>query len=166
MEAGQCGSPTIEQQLQIARDAIQEAENRPPCKLKNFTGGIVDSDEYDRRCNTEENILLNMTTNIMTNSSRRTVDDGYTYPENATDEEKAAIDAQEFKAWVEAGTPGEKVTAANPNCDLLSTEERSNTICHDRKDASDITGLYTCNDGTHKKDWRVCKDVSGYEYGK
>jgi hypothetical protein len=29
----------------------------------------------------------------------RTEDDGYTYPENATVEEKAAIDVQERKAW-------------------------------------------------------------------
>jgi hypothetical protein len=33
--------------------------------------------------------------------------------------------------------------------------------CHDRRDVSDVTGLYTCNDGTHEEDWRDCKDVSG-----
>jgi hypothetical protein len=43
VEAGQCGSPTIEQQLQIARDAIQEAENRPPCKLIPLVVKMMDS---------------------------------------------------------------------------------------------------------------------------
>jgi hypothetical protein len=28
--------------------------------------------------------------------------------------------------------------------------------CHDRKDYSDTTGLYTCIDGSHEEDWRVC----------
>ncbi|MGC1133445.1 MAG: hypothetical protein WA941_11515 [Nitrososphaeraceae archaeon] len=37
---------------------------------------------------------------------KRTEDDGYTYPKNATEEEKATIDAQEQKAWVDAGRPG------------------------------------------------------------
>lgn len=31
---------------------------------------------------------------------------GYTYPKNATDEEKAKIDAQERYLWEEAGRPG------------------------------------------------------------
>jgi hypothetical protein len=47
----------------------------------------------------------------------------------------------------------------------LSDEQRKGTTCHDRKDISNITGLYGCNDGTWKKDWRDCKDVSGYDYG-
>ena len=29
--------------------------------------------------------------------------------------------------------------------------------CHDRKDASDLTGLYTCIDGSHEEDWKDCK---------
>lgn len=55
-------------------------------------------------------------------------------------------------------------TDANPYCDLLTNEERKNVECHDRKDASETTGLYYCNDGTRKTDWRDCKDVSGYDY--
>ena len=47
----------------------------------------------------------------------------------------------------------------NPYCDLLPDGFRSVT-CHDRKDASDKTGLYTCNDGTHKVDWKDCKDAT------
>jgi hypothetical protein len=159
---GACGTPTIEEQLQRAREYTSLAEQGPPCKLKNFTGGIIDSDEYDRRCNTNENILRNMTT--ITNTTT-TEDDGYTYPKNATETEKAKIDSQERYVWEEAGRPGE-IQYANPYCDLLSAEQRSNITCHDRKDASDITGLYTCNDGTHEEDWRDCKDVSGYDYGR
>ena len=92
-----------------------------------------------------------------------TVDDGYTYPKNATEEEKARIDSQERYEWEQAGRPGEEA-AANPYCDLLSSTERQNVTCHDRRDVSDVTGLYTCNDGTHEEDWRDCKDVSGYDY--
>ena len=32
-----------------------------------------------------------------------------------------------------------------------------NETCHDRKDASDDTGLYTCLDGSHEEDWRDCE---------
>lgn len=53
---------------------------------------------------------------------------------------------------------------ANPYCDLLSDEERRDVTCHDRKDYSDTTGLYTCNDGSHKENWEDCPDVSGYDY--
>jgi len=102
VEAGQCGTPTIEQQLQNAREATSLAAQSPPCKLKNFTGGIITMEEWTERCNTNENILRNMT---MTT----TEDDGYTYPKNATEEEKKAIDAQQYKAWIEAGRPGELV---------------------------------------------------------
>jgi hypothetical protein len=83
---------------------MEAAENpSPPCELKGFPGGIIvpdeeskamfpgsiTEDEYTRRCNTDENILRNMT--AIANTT--TVDDGYVYPKNATDEEKSAIDA-------------------------------------------------------------------------
>jgi hypothetical protein len=29
--------------------------------------------------------------------------------------------------------------------------------CHDRRDGSEITGLYTCIDGSHEEDWQDCK---------
>jgi len=28
--------------------------------------------------------------------------------------------------------------------------------CHDRKDYSETTGLYTCIDGSHEEDWKDC----------
>jgi hypothetical protein len=45
----------------------------------------------------------------------------------------------------------------NPYCDLVP--DNYNGSCHDRKDGSDDTGLYTCRDGSHVKDWRDCKDA-------
>ena len=36
-----------------------------------------------------------------------------------------------------------------------------NGSCHDRKDGSDDTGLYTCRDGSHVKDWRDCQKDAG-----
>lgn len=37
----------------------------------------------------------------------QTEDDGYVYPDDATEEEKDQIDEQEQKAWEDAGRPGE-----------------------------------------------------------
>lgn len=43
-------------------------------------------------------------------------------------------------------------------CDQVDPDELGpNETCHDRKDASDDTGLYTCLDGSHEKDWRDCE---------
>lgn len=61
---------------------------------------------------------------------------------------------------------GEDERDANPYCDLLSDDERREVTCHDRKDYSDTTGLYTCNDFSHVEDWRDCPDVSGYDYDR
>jgi hypothetical protein len=47
---------------------------------------------------------------------------------------------------------------SNPYCDKVGPDYRGS--CHDRKDYSDITGLYSCNDGTQKTDWRDCKDAT------
>ena len=40
-------------------------------------------------------------------ASAITEDDGYTYPDNASDEEKEEIDEREQEAWEDAGRPGE-----------------------------------------------------------
>jgi hypothetical protein len=41
-------------------------------------------------------------------STSTTEDDGYTYPDDASDEEKEDIDEQEQEAWEDAGRPGER----------------------------------------------------------
>jgi hypothetical protein len=46
----------------------------------------------------------------------------------------------------------------NPYCDLVLDGYQGS--CHHRKDASDETGLYTCNDGTHKIRWQDCPDAT------
>ena len=57
---------------------------------------------------------------------------------------------------------------ANPYCDLVSDEYmESGGICHDRLDYYDggpFDGLYPCNDGSARTDWRDCPDVSGFDY--
>jgi hypothetical protein len=45
---------------------------------------------------------------IMTYASSTSEDDGYTYPDDASDEEKEEIDEQEQEAWEDAGRPGER----------------------------------------------------------
>jgi hypothetical protein len=56
----------------------------------------------------------------------------------------------------------------NPYCDKFEgVDDWPDSGCWDRKDYDDggpNNGLYPCNDGTYKKDWRDCKDVSGYDY--
>ena len=41
-------------------------------------------------------------------ASPTTEDDGYTYPDDASDEEKEEIDEQEQEAWEDAGRPGDR----------------------------------------------------------
>lgn len=117
-----------------------------------------------------------------------TEDDGYTYPDDASEEEKEEIDEREQEAWEDAGRPGEiddddnsdngdneqiftcsdgstvtedeecPSTGPNPYCD--TEKGKAAPVCHDRKDYDQDTGLYPCNDGTNKVDWRDCKDAT------
>jgi hypothetical protein len=41
-----------------------------------------------------------------------------------------------------------------------------NETCHDRRDASDDTGLYTCLDGSHEEDWRDCEGSEAEDEGE
>jgi hypothetical protein len=41
-----------------------------------------------------------------------------------------------------------------------SPVEAMKVVCHDRKDYSESTGLYPCNDGTQKERWQDCKDAT------
>jgi hypothetical protein len=143
-------------------------------------------------------ITMITSTQLSIYASPTSEDDGYTYPDDASEEEKEEIDEQEQEAWEDAGRPGEMdgedndndddndndndnrddeeqifscsdgsivtgdeecpSTGPNPYCDLVSDDYRGS--CHDRKDASDTTGLYTCNDKTHKERWQDCKDAT------
>jgi hypothetical protein len=46
----------------------------------------------------------------------------------------------------------------SPYCNTPAAEDSKS--CWDVKDYSQVTGLYSCNDGTHKVDWKDCVDVS------
>jgi hypothetical protein len=50
-----------------------------------------------------------------------------------------------------------------PYCDIVAGPGFEGA-CHDRRDVDELTGLYPCNDGTQKEDWRDCPDVSGADY--
>ena len=50
----------------------------------------------------------------------------------------------------------------NPYCDVVDYS----VTCHDRKDYDQETGLYPCNDGTQKTDWRDCKDATEKDENK
>lgn len=46
----------------------------------------------------------------------------------------------------------------NPYCDVVRQTGEPYEACFDRKDYSDITGLYPCRDGSNVEDWRDCPD--------
>ena len=73
-------------------------------KLQEFKEALPNVDWETRMSNSNKKSSL-----------RRTVDDGYVYPKNATEEEKAAIDAQEYQRWVEAGRPPSKLKSQQQN---------------------------------------------------
>jgi hypothetical protein len=53
-------------------------------------------------------VITMMTSNQLTiYASPTTEDDGYTYPDDASEEEKEEIDEREQEAWEDAGRPGE-----------------------------------------------------------
>jgi hypothetical protein len=136
-------------------------------------------------------VITMMTSNQLSiYASPTTEDEGYTYPDDASDEEKEEIDEQEQEAYEDAGRPGEPdndkgddgnpqqtftcsdestatgdeecpPTGPNPYCDKVGPDYRG--ICHDRKDyyhGGPNDGLYPCNDGTNMHDWRDCKDAT------
>jgi hypothetical protein len=88
--------------------------------------------------------------------------DGQTFEE---EEEQAE------KEWEDAGRPGDDDNSSNgngngnddgpnPYCDLVPDNYQG--ACHDRLDyyeSGPKSGLYPCNDGTDKADWRDCKDA-------
>jgi len=55
-------------------------------------------------------IVITLTTSnqLSIYASPTTEDDGYTYPDDLSDEEKEEIDEQEQEAWEEAGRPGDR----------------------------------------------------------
>jgi hypothetical protein len=59
---------------------------------------------------------------------------------------------------------GDEDDEVNPYCDKIPVGERDN--CWDRLDYDQATGLYPCNDGSNRGNWRDCPDVSGYDYGE
>lgn len=134
-------------------------------------------------------VVMTMTTSNQqsTYASPTTEDDGYTYDEGASDEEKEEQDEQEREEWEDAGRPGDNdddedneddeeqmftcsdgstvtededcpSTGPNPYCD--TEKGKAARVCHDRLDYDQDTGLYPCNDGTNKVDWKDCKDAT------
>ena len=66
-------------------------------------------------------------------------DDGYVYPDDATEEEKKEIDEQEREAWEDAGRPGEiKDNSDDDNDDESSNEGDMNEVS---SNSGDIVGI-------------------------
>ena len=53
-------------------------------------------------------ITLRTSNQLSIYASPTTEDDGYTYPDDSSDEEKEEIDEQEQEAWEDAGRPGDR----------------------------------------------------------
>jgi hypothetical protein len=86
--------------------------------------------------------------------------------QSGVDDEYCQLETDRSSVWGE--NPPTKQSHlendANPYCDKFANGPPAGVSCHDRKDYSDTSGLYTCNDGTTKTDWRDCKDASNYNY--
>jgi hypothetical protein len=54
--------------------------------------------------------------------------------------------------------PGSEDGNNNDNDKTYCDVPNPSNPCHDRKDYSDTTGLYTCLDGSHEANWRNCTD--------
>jgi hypothetical protein len=139
---------------------------------------VVYVNRYDASCMNRNELIATvglavititmMTSNqVSLHASSTTEDDGYTYPDDASEEEKKEIDEREQEAWEDAGRPGERDDddndddGPNPYCDLVPDNYQG--ACHDRLDyyeSGPKSGLYPCNDGTDKADWRDCKDAT------
>jgi hypothetical protein len=91
-----------------------------------------------------------------------------TYPQHVLDEAERQLQAQiqanedeNAQAVSDSGddTSGDATSdttdEAVPEKTYCDVPNPSNP-CHDRKDYSDTTGLYTCIDGSHEEDWRDC----------
>jgi hypothetical protein len=102
--------------------------------------------------------------------AQTTEDDGYTY-DSDNPEEQQEQDEEEQEAWEDAGRPGDDDDSGNgngndddgpnPYCDKVPDNHKG--ACHDRKDyyqGGPKNGLYPCNDGIDKADWRDCKDAT------
>ena len=136
-------------------------------------------------------IITMMTSNQLSiYASSTTEDDGYTYPDDASDEEKEEIDEQEQEAWEDAGRPGDNdndddnedddneeqadvmftcpdgsVVSKNAICPAVlpycdTDEGKAAVSCHDRYDYDQITGLYPCLDGSQVSDPQDCGSAS------
>lgn len=130
-------------------------------------------------------VIATMTSNQLSiYASPTTEDDGWTEGDYEGSLEEQEEQAEED--WEDAGRPGDDdngddgeqiftcsngstvtgdeecpPTGPNPYCDKVPDNDQD--TCHDRKDYYDggpKNGLYPCNDGTAKTDWRDCKDAT------
>ena len=58
----------------------------------------------------------------------------------------------------ERDSDGQLINKPNPYCD--TDRGKAAPVCHDRLDYDQVTGLYPCNDGTQKTDWKDCDDAT------
>jgi hypothetical protein len=77
-------------------------------------------------------------------ASPTTEDDGYTYPDDATEEEKEEIDEREQEAWEDAGRPGDNDDDEDPYAGLPTPEEAGET------------GVVDCGNGVFVKPQEPC----------
>lgn len=85
-----------------------------------------------------------------------------------TDSEDVDVGELDEEPATSGGSSDNGDDKPNPYCDKFEEiGDWPDSGCHDRKDYYDggpKDGLYPCNDGTDKEDWRDCKDASGYDY--
>ncbi len=88
-------------------------------------------------------LITMVTSNQLSIYASATTDDGYTYPDDATEEEKEDIDEQEQEAWEDAGRPGEIDDGDDDN--------------EDENDNNNGDGLVECEDGSLVETEELCE---------
>jgi hypothetical protein len=90
-------------------------------------------------------VVLSVVVPTMTVYGQTTEDDGYTYPDDASDDEKQQIDEQEHDAWEDAGRPGD-TSNDNDDDDDGCDNPPSAASCNNGEDTHGVQ-IPTCKNG-------------------
>lgn len=77
---------------------------------------------------------------VIVYASPTTEDDGYTYPDDASDEEKEEIDEQEQEAWEDAGRPGQDNNSNNDDDENGNNDDENASWNESCRDAGERAG--------------------------
>lgn len=113
-------------------------------------------------------LALTTSTAVSIYASPTTEDDGYTYPDDASDEEKEEIDEQEQEAWEDAGRPGdnnddEKDNGGSNNDDESPSIENAPALAVQNTAVNETRWYNNCEGGGKQAGGGLQFDTFAYE---